>query len=91
MDARRVGEKWSEPEYGRLIESLRNGLPLEDIAERLRRDVDAVASRCQRLLPPGYRVRRREADLVLRTYLANDPVYDWRAGLRSIPTRGCAR
>lgn len=79
---RRVKEKWSEPEHGQLLEMLRDGLPLEDIAAQLGRGVDAVASRCQRLLPPGDRTPRAEADLVLRTYLAADPDYDWRAGLR---------
>jgi hypothetical protein len=79
--ARRAGEKWTESEYGQLLELLRNGLPLEDIAARLGRGVGAVASRCQRMLPPGHRVHRGEADLVLRTYLADDPDYDWRAGL----------
>ncbi|MGH7746289.1 MAG: hypothetical protein ACREQ5_16245, partial [Candidatus Dormibacteria bacterium] len=80
---RRAMEKWSESEYGQLIEMLRDGLPLDDIASRLGRGVDAVASRCERLLPPDGRVPRGEADLVLRAYLAGNPDYDWRAGLRA--------
>lgn len=79
---RRAKEKWSESEYEQLLDMLRDGLPLEDIADRLGRGVEALASRCQLLLPPGDRVRRADADLALRSYLAADPNYDWRAGLR---------
>ena len=84
---RRANEKWNESEYSRLVEMLRDGLPVEDIAAQLGRGVDAVASRCQLLLPPGGRARRGEADLVLRAYLAGDPDYDWRAGLREEANR----
>jgi hypothetical protein len=66
QEPRQANEKWSESEYGQLIEMLRDGLPLEDIAAQLGRGVDAVAGRCQRLLRPGDRVSRSEADLVLR-------------------------
>jgi transposase-like protein len=54
-----------------------------EIAERLQRGVDAVASHCQGLLPPGVRVPRRDAELVLRAELEANPHYDWRAGLRA--------
>ena len=78
---RRAWEIWSESDYERLVELVRAGLPVEDIAEQLGRGVIAVAGRCQLLLPPGVRVPRSRADLELRDYLA-DPDYDWRAGLR---------
>jgi ribosome-binding protein aMBF1 (putative translation factor) len=84
---RRAKEKWSESEHDQLIVMLRDGLPLEDIAAQLGRGVDAVASRCQRLLPPNHRASRGKADLVLRAYLAGDPDYDWRAGLREEANR----
>lgn len=80
---RRAGERWTDEESTLLIELLRDGLPLVDIAARLRRGAEAVASHCQSLLPPGVRVRRAEDELVLRDELAADSDYDWRAGLRA--------
>lgn len=61
---------------------LRDGLPLDDVADRLGRRADGVASRCRMMLPAGAGVRRADADLELRMHLAADPDYDWRAGLR---------
>lgn len=84
---RRAKEKWSETEHSLLIELLRDGLPLDDLAVQLGRGVEAVASRCQKLLPPGERVPRADADLVLRHYLASEPDYDWHAGLRAEAAR----
>jgi hypothetical protein len=48
--ARRAGEKWGEAEHCQLIEMLRDGLPLADTAGKLGRGVNAVATRCQRML-----------------------------------------
>lgn len=62
---------------------LRDGVPLDDIATQLGCGVEAVATPCQKLLAPGQRARRADADLVLRHYLAKVPDYDWRAGLRA--------
>jgi hypothetical protein len=84
---RRAGERWTDTENAQLVDMLRDGLPLTEVAQRLQRGVDAVASHCQSLLPPGIRVRRAEAELLLREELADDPDYDWRAGLRAEAAR----
>lgn len=79
---RRAYEIWSDPENAQLIKWIRDGLPLEDIADRLGRGVDAVARHCTQMLPPEVRVKRADAHLFLRTHLTADPGYDWRAALR---------
>lgn len=79
---RRSYEIWSDAENIQLVEWLRDGITLEDITNRLGRGVDAVSSHCEQMLTPETRAKRTDADLILRTHLA-DPNYDWRAALRS--------
>jgi hypothetical protein len=79
---RRSYEIWSDAENIQLVEWLRDGITLEDITNRLGRGVDAVSSHCEQMLPPETQAKRVDADLILRTHLA-DPDYDWRAALRS--------
>jgi transposase-like protein len=84
---RRAKEKWSDAEQARLVQLLRDGVPLEDVAEQLGRGHEAVSARCRTLLPPDQRVRRGEAEQVLRARLVAEPDFDWRAGLRADAAR----
>ncbi len=84
---RRAGERWSDADHQTLVEQLRAGLPVEDIATLLGRHVGGVADRCQRLLPAGERVRHASADVALRLHLAATPDYDWRQALRADAAR----
>jgi hypothetical protein len=87
LPPRRAGEIWTDGEHAQLVEWLRDGVALDEIADRLGRGISAVESRCHRLLPPDVQCRRSEADLLLRQFLAEDPDFDWRAGLRAAAER----
>lgn len=84
---RRAGELWTDAEHEHLIDLLRAGLPLDDIAARLGRGASAVARHCALLLPPGVRLPREHVEPFLRHHVATDPDYDWRAGLRAAAAR----
>ena len=66
-----------------MLDGLRNGVPLDDLAQTLQRRTSAVQARCKKMLPPELqaRVLRAEADLVLREKLATDPEFDAAANL----------
>ncbi|MFD9965029.1 hypothetical protein [Amycolatopsis sp. NPDC058986] len=84
---RRAGEIWTEEDNQLLIEGLRTGLQLEEIAARLRRGTAAVGSHCRQLMPPGERRTAAAAEQWLRAQLADDPDFDWRAQLRAAAER----
>jgi hypothetical protein len=87
---RRAGERWSDADHQILVDQLRAGLPLEDVAALLGRNVGGVLGRCHRLLPTGERVQPGSADVALRLHLAATPDYDWRAALRADAARRSA-
>lgn len=79
----RAGAAWTAQDDATLLDGLRNGIPIEGLAESLQRTPGAVQARCKRMLPPEQQaaVLRAEADLVLRTALADDPELDVVANL----------
>ncbi|MGP4015910.1 hypothetical protein [Saccharopolyspora sp. 5N708] len=77
----REHEYWFDSDYAQLIDALRQGDSLADIAAELQRSVRAVEDRVKYLIP-GRAVPERGAQARenwLRTKLAEDPDYDWRA------------
>ncbi|WP_284741733.1 hypothetical protein [Amycolatopsis sp. RTGN1] len=79
----RAGATWSAQDSSTLLDGLRNGVPLDDLAETLQRRVSAVQARCKKMLPPELQttVLRADADVVLRGLLASDPDFDAEANL----------
>ncbi|MFI6626453.1 TnsA endonuclease N-terminal domain-containing protein [Streptomyces sp. NPDC050528] len=72
----RQGRAWSEAEDARLVDGVREGLTLQDLAERHGRSTGAIRARVIRLVPqPG--PADDEALEWLRTQLAVDPAYSW--------------
>ncbi|WP_190817629.1 hypothetical protein [Saccharopolyspora pogona] len=75
----REQEYWFDGDYAQLIDALRQGAELADIAAELQRSVGAVEGRLKYLIP-GDAVRgARARESWLRTKLADEPDYDWRA------------
>lgn len=66
-----------------MLDGLRDGIPLDDLAETLQRRISAVQARCKKMLPPELQatVLRADADVVLRGLLASDPDFDAEANL----------
>ncbi|UUV32308.1 hypothetical protein NQK81_02315 [Amycolatopsis roodepoortensis] len=79
----RAGAAWSPQDTATLLDGLRNGVPVDDLAETLQRTTSAIQARCKNMLPPDIQttVLRAEADLVLRDRLATDPEFDPAANL----------
>lgn len=79
----RAGAAWSPQDTATLVDGLRNGVPLDDLAVTLQRTVGAIQARCKKMLPPELQttVLRADADLVLRDKLATDPEFDAAANL----------
>ncbi|MFI9638118.1 hypothetical protein ACIHAX_36075 [Nocardia sp. NPDC051929] len=78
---RRAYELWTDERNIELVELLRSGLPVEQIAEQAGRSVSAIRGQCRKLLPPHYRISDSTAVPTLRTLLAS-PDFDWRESLR---------
>ncbi|MFI5591100.1 hypothetical protein ACIA5G_39035 [Amycolatopsis sp. NPDC051758] len=79
----RSGAAWSPQDSATLLDGLRNGVPLDDLAETLQRTTGAIQARCKKMLPPELQttVQRADADLKLRHLLATDPDFDAEANL----------
>lgn len=79
----RAGAVWSPQDSATLLDGLRAGIPLADLAETLQRRPRAIQRRCKLMLPPEMQtgVPRAEADLVLREQLVADPDFDVEANL----------
>ncbi|MGW4528872.1 hypothetical protein [Amycolatopsis sp. NPDC004378] len=79
----RAGATWSAADSATLLDGLRDGIPLDDLAETLQRRISAVQARCKKMLPPELQatVLRADADVVLRDLLASDPDFDAEANL----------
>lgn len=79
----RAGAAWSPEDTAILLDGLRNGVPLDDLAQTLQRRTSALQARCKKMLPAELQstVLRAEADLVLREKLAADPEFNAAANL----------
>lgn len=78
----RTGQPWTDEDYEAFLIHVRAGEDASTIADRLERTTLAILERARRLLPSHERVVPREQALTrLRTILAEDPAYDWRAAL----------
>lgn len=77
----RSGAPWSDSEHELLVDGLRNGLVLEDIAAQLGRSLKAVHGRLLYLVPAQAQVAAREREQWLREQLALTGV-DWQAVIR---------
>ncbi|MFJ9371397.1 hypothetical protein ACIRRA_44335 [Nocardia sp. NPDC101769] len=75
-------ELWTDERNVELVEMLRAGLELAEIAERAGRSTSAVLGQLRKLIPLGYRVRQGGTEEMVRQLLAS-PAYDWRAPLRA--------
>lgn len=78
----RAGAVWTSEEQVALLEGVRDGRPVEDLAVLLQRRESALVKRCKQMLPPGVHPRQAEVDATLREYLA-DPAFDPYAHLRA--------
>ncbi|MGW4095040.1 hypothetical protein [Nocardia sp. NPDC004750] len=78
---RRAYELWTDERNIELVELLRTGMPVEQIAARAGRSVAAIRGQCRKLLPPHVRVSDSTAVPTLRTLLGS-PDFDWRESLR---------
>jgi hypothetical protein len=83
MQLRRSGTPWREDDVQELVDALRNGYPIDEIAHQLQRTEDAVIAMAARLVPPANEeipARRRERVAWLREQLArHGSDYDWRS------------
>lgn len=73
---------WTSEEEARLVQELRDGLTIEDIATAHQRTPTAVLARTSRMAPEDLDLRTRaERTEWLREQLLIDPDYDWLAPL----------
>lgn len=76
----RAGEPWLTAECRRLVEQVRAGKSVLELAAEFGRTDEAIRARCRMLLPPERRAARnskRMAVVMLAEELRNDPEYDW--------------
>lgn len=73
----RVGVPWTEEETDRLIDGLREGLTVEEIADAVGRTATAIRSRIRLLVPQEAPSKSLERLAWLRVRLREGP-YDWR-------------
>ncbi|MGK8491851.1 hypothetical protein [Nocardia asiatica] len=81
----RAGEPWLTAECRRLVEQVRAGKRVMELAAEFGRTDTAIRARCHMLLPPQRRAERnskRVAVELLGLELHNDPGYDWEQQLR---------
>ncbi|MEU7788828.1 hypothetical protein [Amycolatopsis sp. NPDC049159] len=84
----RAGSHWSARDSEILLDGLRTGIPLVDLAVSLQRRVSALQARCKALTPHlQTTVLRADADVVLRGLLAADPDFDVEANLDRTTSR----
>jgi len=70
----RLGERWSTAEYAQLVEEIRSGLTVDEIAQAHGRPVGGITAACNRLLPAEQRPFSREhAPATLNRYLQEHP------------------
>ncbi len=70
----RLGESWSAAEYAQLIEEIRSGLTVDEIAQTYGRPAGGITAACNRLLPTEQQPSsRHHAPAVLNRYLHEHP------------------
>ncbi|WP_415124973.1 sigma factor-like helix-turn-helix DNA-binding protein [Microbacterium sp.] len=70
----RLGERWSAAEYAQLVDEIRSGLTVDEIAKAHGRPPGGITAACNRLLPTEHRSSsRRHAPTVLSLYLHEHP------------------
>lgn len=79
----RRGEGWTEDDHERLIDAIREGLDLGEVADRLQRSRGSIRSRARRLVPGGASAAGRHAFDALRTAVLADPAYEWTTHLQA--------
>lgn len=74
MPLSRLGEKWSTKEYAQLVEEIRSGLTVDEIAQAHGRPASGITAACNRLLPAEQRPSSRQhAPAALSRYLHEHP------------------
>jgi len=69
-----LGERWSAAEYEQLVEEIRSGLTVDEIARTHGRPAGGITSACNRLLPTEQQPSSRQhAPAVLNRYLHEHP------------------
>lgn len=82
----RAGQPWLAAECRRLVEQVRVGKSVTELAAEFGRTDGAIRARCHMLLPPERRAEansKRLAVQLLGIELHNDPDYDWEEHLRA--------
>lgn len=79
----RRGEGWTDDDHERLVEAIRRGLDLGEVADRLQRSRGSIRSRARRLATGGASSVGPHAFEELRAEVLADPAYDWKARLHS--------
>jgi hypothetical protein len=82
----RAGAQWSIDECTLVVDKLRAGAAVGDIAAQLERTPGAIKARLCRMIPRELNVHRDGAAGWLLSRFAADPDYDWR-GVMAGPTR----
>ncbi|MEX3510947.1 sigma factor-like helix-turn-helix DNA-binding protein [Kocuria carniphila] len=73
----RLGDRWSTPEYEQLVEEIRSGLTIDEIAKAHGRPPGGITAACNRLLPPEWRESTRQhAPATLARFLEERPGED---------------
>ncbi|OXR40271.1 hypothetical protein B7C42_07696 [Nocardia cerradoensis] len=75
-------EWWTDERNAELVDLMLAGLPIEEVAARAGRTVDAIRGQCVNLTPPTLWVRKPKAFERLQELLLDVPGYDWRQALR---------
>lgn len=86
MATTRAGQPWTTAECRRLVEQVRAGKQVMELAAEFGRTDGAIRSRCHMLLPPERRAEgnsKRLAVELLGLELHRDPDYDWERHLRA--------
>lgn len=70
----RLGESWTAAEYAQLVDEIRSGLAVDEIAQAHERPVGGITAACNRLLPAEQRPSsRKHAPAALSRYLREHP------------------
>jgi hypothetical protein len=89
MTTARAGQPWLTAECRRLVEQVRAGKSVMELAAEFGRTDGAILARCHMLLPPERRAEansKRLAVQLLGIELHSDPDYDWEQHLRAHAT-----
>ncbi|MGW4635551.1 hypothetical protein [Nocardia sp. NPDC004415] len=84
---RRAYERWTDDRNVELVELLRAGTDVDELAVRTGRSKTALAAQCHKMLPPNFRRRTRTRAVEDLAVLVADPSYDWREPLREAARR----